>query len=271
MPYIFPYISTDNKIFLEEQSSVPVITNGLLSGEGIFTTLKVKNFLPLFFEKHQKRLQTHMAQLGFQPFPPNFSLYHTLLKLIQKNNLPDCAVRITILNRMKQSLSIINARDLPPTGNSVNALTVEDTRDSVKTIKTINRLENRKAEKYAAEHNADTALFVQNGNIIESTNANIFSLDEHNNLITPNVEEKGLKGIMREVLMEQTNVLEKNISKETPGPLVLTNSLRLQKIEYLDNRKLSNPEQLFQKLKALREKAEEHYIKDNSLSLEERE
>jgi branched-chain amino acid aminotransferase len=231
-----------------------------MSDSGIFTTIKVKNSMPLFWDRHQKRLQTHIAQGGFPPLSPKTSLEQMVKTYIKKNTLSNCALKIIIRNENGQSLISLESRPLPPTDISVKAITFEDTRDASRTIKTVTRLVNEEANKFAKEQNADAALFVQNGNLIEATNANIFSLNENNTIITPAVEGKGLKGITREILMEHTSVLESDIAKQTTGPLVLTSCLRLQKVSHLDGRKLSDPEELFQRIKEILEKAENEYI-----------
>jgi branched-subunit amino acid aminotransferase/4-amino-4-deoxychorismate lyase len=196
-----------------------------------------------------------MKALGFRKHDLQFSLKKAMQNLVKKNNVDDCAIRITVLNE-EQPFVIMHARNLPTTQKDfVNLITVPDTRDVFKTIKTINRLVNEQATEQAKNQGADDALFVQGKNIIESTICNVFSLDAKGKLITPPLDEKGLRGITREIIMEKTKVAEKNISQETKGPLVLVNSLRIQKVRILDGRKLQDGEELLKKITSLIEQA----------------
>ena len=85
--------------------------------------------------------------------------------------------------------------------------------------------------------------------LIESTIANIFSLNKNGDIITPRLDGKGLKGITRKIIMQNINVFEEEISENTIGPLVLTNSLRIQKVTHLNGKELEDAEELFQKIK----------------------
>ena len=164
---------------------------------GVFTTIKVTNGVPLYFDKHQTRLLSEAKALGLRI--PDFSK-ETILNYIKTNNLTNCALRITIQNGLS-----IHHRQLPEE-KSIIAITIEDTRNNLKIFKTTDRSVNDKAQKLAIENVAEDALFVYENNIIESTYANVFSIDTDGTIITPPIEGKGLNGIARQVLMEHLPV-----------------------------------------------------------------
>ncbi len=242
-----------------DQASVPV-NNGLLSGEGIFTTIKVKQGVALFFAKHQQRLFSHMADLRFSQTSFDFSLEKAVQELTKINKINDCAMRITVINTDTKPIVIMQARELPESKTDVKAITVQDTRDSFKTIKTINRLVNREAYMKAEKTGCDEALFVQDGKIIESTYCNVFSINNEDKLITPALDGKGLKGIARQIIMENTKVFEEDIDENTTNPLVLVNSLRVQQVKLLNNRELADGTFLFKKIKTIIENAKNEYV-----------
>lgn len=258
-----PFVSINGKISPHTNALIPALNNGILFGEGVFTTIKVKNGTPLFFDKHQKRLLAHMKQLGIPKLPPDFSLEETLKSLIKKNKKQNCAVRITVVNNSEQPLIIINSRELPPTSNKgIKLITIKDTRDEFQTAKTINRIFLNHALKTASQKQATDALLTHQNMIIESTTSNVFSQNNKGKLITPPLDKKGLKGISREIIMENTNTLEQDIPENSMGPFVLVNSLRIQKVDSINGKKILDGEKLFQKIKTLLEKAEDAYLKN---------
>ncbi len=221
---------------------------------GIFTTIKVKQGIPLFFDKHLARLLSHMKYLHWNTF--SFFLEEKVTKFLLENHAQDCACKIIVTNENGKSSVTLQIRPLPPEVAEIKLITVQDTRDRYKILKTTNRLVNEEAKQYAEKKGANDALFIQNDAIIESTICNVFSLNEKSELITPALEKKGLKGIARQVIMENAHVLQSDIPQQTNGPLVLVNSLRVQKVSHLNGRALQDGEKLYQKIKSTLEKAE---------------
>jgi aminodeoxychorismate synthase component I/2-amino-4-hydroxy-6-hydroxymethyldihydropteridine diphosphokinase len=206
---------------------------------GIFTTIKVIQGVPLYFDKHLDRLTTQTNTLGL--VIPKLSLA-TITDYLKKNNLTNCALRITVRNTTS-----IDHRPLPEE-KPLSVITVDDTRNKYKTLKTTDRTVNDAAKKLAQQNGADDALFVKDTCIIESTTANVFSIDKSGDLITPPIENKGLNGIARQVLMERMHVKEMPISSDTNMPLVVVNSLRVQPIRELDGRILPDAGELVKKI-----------------------
>jgi len=220
---------------------------------GIFTTIKVKQGIPLFFDKHHKRLLTHAKALKL---PRPSAIEKKVTNFLKETTLTDCALRVTITDKGQVS---IEHRPIPPT-SPISLITVPDTRDKNKIFKTTNRVVNEQAKKLAENSGADDALFVQEDNIIESTICNVFSLNTKGQIITPNLDGKGLNGITRQIIMEQADVIEEDIPETTSGPLVLVNSLRIQQVNILNGEKIADGKVLFEKIKKLIEKTEHEYI-----------
>ncbi|HEX8932224.1 MAG TPA: aminotransferase class IV, partial [Patescibacteria group bacterium] len=223
---------------------------------GVFTTVKVVNGNPLFFEQHQKRLTAHAKKLNLGSFSLNKLI---IKKYLQENNLSDCALKITITKENKHT-SIAMQHRLLPDPSDIKLITVTDTRTASKTLKTTDRTINEQAKKLAVANGADDAVFVQNNKLIESTIANIFSINHQGQIITPPLECRGLKGIIRKMIMQNLDVVEEEIPENTTSPLVLTNSLRIQKVTHLNGKKLQDAEKLFQCIKKIKNSLEGKYI-----------
>jgi aminodeoxychorismate synthase component I/2-amino-4-hydroxy-6-hydroxymethyldihydropteridine diphosphokinase len=209
---------------------------------GVFTTIKVIDGIPLHFDKHKKRLIAHAKKLNLSI--PDFS-QQTIYNYLKKNKLANCALRITIQN----GLSIKHR--LLPEEKKIKVITFDDTRNNLKIFKTTDRIINDKARQLAVENGADDALFILDNNIIESTYANVFSFDEHGNIITPPIKGKGLQGIARQVIMENIHVKEMPITKDINQPLVLVNSLRVQPVTEINGKSLPDANRLAKKLRSI--------------------
>jgi len=219
---------------------------------GVFTTIKVRQGVPLFFEEHQNRLLTHTKALKIKQ-PTN--LEKKVKNFIKKNSLTDCALRITCIDKKV----LLESRPIPPV-NPISLITFTDTRNQNKIYKTTERAINEQAKEFAAKNHANDALFINNNYLIESTIANIFSLNEKGEIITPPLDGKGLAGIARKIIMKNLPVREEKIPQNSTQPIVLINSLRVQMITHLNGKKLQNADKLFQTIKTTLEKTENEYL-----------
>ncbi|HWY79607.1 MAG TPA: aminotransferase class IV [Candidatus Sulfotelmatobacter sp.] len=224
---------------------------------GVFTTLKVIDGIPLFWNMHQKRLIEQAKKLNLGEI--NISVQN-IRTYLQKNNLTECALQITITKQNRLPILSIQHRPLPQTSINYKLITFDDKRNYRKIYKTTDRAVNEQAKKLAEETGANDALFTTDKTIIESTIANVFSLDKKGEIITPPITKKGLNGITRQLIKRHGNIVETDIHQNTKGPLVLVNCLRIQKVSHLNGKKLINGNVLLQKLQALLEQTEKEYF-----------
>ncbi|MEK7571020.1 MAG: aminotransferase class IV [Patescibacteria group bacterium] len=225
---------------------------------GVFTTIKITHGQPIFLEKHQARLIAHAKQAGFQIHTT--AITQKIVTWLQDHPLKDCVLKISILGEYKEPEILFATRELPQTSGSIRLISVPDNRDVSKVIKSIDRTMYEQAKQMAQAKGADDAIFEEDGYLIESTICNLFSLNKKGEIITPPIAGKGLAGVMRASIMENFPVREEPIPKTTNGPLVLTNSLRVQKASSLDGRILADGEVLLEKLKITINKAEFKYL-----------
>ncbi len=70
---------------------------GLLSGWGVFSTIRVVNSVLFAFERHWDRM-THDAKLMHVPFPTDpAALESALLRLVDANQTPNCTMRVVVV------------------------------------------------------------------------------------------------------------------------------------------------------------------------------
>jgi len=228
---------------------------------GVFTTIKIQNGIPLFWNNHLKRLSSQAEKLNV-----GSSILLSIGKIktyLKQHNLSNCALKITATKENNKTEIHYETRPLPQNFSSCKVITSEDTRNYLKIYKTTNRIINEKAKKTAEENGADDALFILNGTIVESTISNVFGMNKNGEIITPPIKAKGLNGITRQLIMKQTNGIETDINQNTKGPLVLVNCLRIQKISHINGKKLIDGERLMKKIKKLIEQKEKEYLSAN--------
>jgi len=80
--------------YAKDKSLVKVYDRGLVFGDGVFTTLKVENLVPLFLSQHIARLHSSCQFFGIKFSDPGFPAIIT--RLLKKNQLKDARVKIIV-------------------------------------------------------------------------------------------------------------------------------------------------------------------------------
>jgi branched-chain amino acid aminotransferase len=81
-------------------ASEPVLSAGqvgLLSGWGVFTTIRVKEAIPFAFERHWARLQRDAAAFHVSLPADGEAVRRKLLELIEANQAPQCTLRLVFV------------------------------------------------------------------------------------------------------------------------------------------------------------------------------
>jgi branched-subunit amino acid aminotransferase/4-amino-4-deoxychorismate lyase len=176
--------------------------------------------------------------MGFEPQFTDVS--GKIQQLLTANNILDAAVRISIL---EDGTLLLHATTLPEARKNIRAITYESI-EGLPRIKHINRIIYFPAQENAKALEAETALFVTHGKFIESIFSNIVSMTSEGKLVTPSLAKEGLKGIMREVLIDKKVLHEMEMPFVTTQPIVLINSLRMHSVITLNAIELPDPTSL---------------------------
>jgi branched-subunit amino acid aminotransferase/4-amino-4-deoxychorismate lyase len=259
MRKILTWASINGQTAKKENALIPAFDNGFLNGHGIFTTIKVRDGYPLFFDRHLNRLKTSSQELDI-PTPTN--LENSLSAVISKNKLTNGGVRVTI----SSTTTFIHAFTMDNQIQKVDVITTPETRDKNKTIKTTYRVPNIFAQKKAQAKGAQDALFTtQKNQLIESTYANIYAYTPDNTIITPPIEGKGLNGISRQILMENLPIQEKEIPADTTDPIILVSSLSLRIVESINGKKIKQDPEFIELMSQAIDNAEKSYISSHEI------
>ena len=255
----FPWIVVNDQLVHQDNARISPSDDGFLSGYGMLTTLKVKNGIPLFLEKHLQRLHDSMKQLQFCVQTIPYDAKDLIEKLIEKNTITYAGIRITVTNNNPLTM-VIQAREIPETVQKVSVITVPDERDVFKTLKMTYRVHNVMGMQKAQQQQAQDALFVHNNMLVESTYANIYALTDDGIIITPPIAGKGLNGISRQSLMTALPIQEQDIPEDTTNPLVLVSSLSMRAVEKVNGKSIRYTQAFVDKIEKALENAENAYL-----------
>ena len=198
--------------------SISVQDRGLHYGDGMFETLAVSDKQLLCWDKHFARLKKGCARLGMK-CPSSDLLFSEALQLC---NDSDKSVLKIILTRGQGGRGyrppeknnpvtrILGNYPWPdhPHGNVIEGIKIRlcNTRlarnPQLAGIKHLNRLEQVLARSEWNDPEISEGLMRDTGdNIIAGTTSNLFIISE-SNLITPDITECGIAGIIRECILE---------------------------------------------------------------------
>jgi D-alanine transaminase len=211
-------ISFLNGIFLpHENCLVSIEDRGFQFADGAYEVTLFENNKLIDGENHIIRLFRSLKELNISH---NFSLEYLIniqIELFNKNNITKnhtCYLQITRGNHNRipncpkniqpTICAIISPRKIfteQEFSAGIKVMTHDDIRWQRCDIKTVNLLASTLINQKAKDSNFDDAIYVRDGIITEGTYANIFIVDDKNNLITHPADNNILCGITRNKLI----------------------------------------------------------------------
>ena len=193
---------------------------GLLSGWGVFSTLRIVDGVPFAFERHWARLTRDAAALRV-PMPPDAELVRRkLLELIEANRAHHSTLRLVIVRNGgglwegpsasgRASDVIALTADSKAWGAGVKLAYVQNARYAANQFagaKVLSWAMNLTWLESAQARGFDEVILLnERGEVAECTSANIF-IANGNRVATPPLNAGCLPGITREVLLEAIRV-----------------------------------------------------------------
>ena len=237
----------------EADARVSPFDHGLLTGDGVFETLKVYDGRPFAVRRHLERLAFSAKGLGL-PMPDPDKLRAALEEVVAANEVSDGRMRITLTGGPSplgsergtaDPLVIVAAGELRPWPPSTDVVVVpwpRNERGALAGLKTISYGENVVALAYATERGASEAVFANlAGNLCEGTGTNVF-LVVGGRLLTPPLSSGCLAGVTRQLVIELTGAVEDDVPVATladADEAFLTSTTReVQPIRAVDGRVL---------------------------------
>ena len=211
----------------EENARVSPFDHGLLTGDGVFETVRAYGGKPFALDRHLDRLKASGDGLGLEVPAPDL-LRAAVDEVIAANSLTEARVRITVTGG-RSPLGSVRGADGPLVIVAAAEHTDYDSdvaiaiapwpkseRSAVAGLKTTSYAENVVALAWARERGAGEAIFTNlAGNICEGTGTNLFVVLE-GRLATPPLSAGCLAGVTRALLVETLDVDERDF---TPSDL----------------------------------------------------
>lgn len=196
-----------------ETARVSPMDHGLLTGDGVFETMRVYEGKVFAWGRHLDRLAMSAAALEL-PLPDRATLRAAADAVIAASPTPDGRLRITVTGgaaplgpeRGGSEPTVIVAlgglRAFPPTETVTVVPWTRNERGATAGLKTISYAENVRALAYAHAHDASEAVFANTrGELCEATGSNVFVVRD-GIVRTPPAHAGCLLGVTRALVIE---------------------------------------------------------------------
>ena len=215
-------IWVNDRLSSEEDARVSPFDHALLTGDGVFETLKVEGGVPFAVRRHLERLARSSAGLALDAPAPD-AVRAALTEVIEANGLTDGVARITLTggpaplgsDRGAAEPTLIVACG-PPRGWGESAAVAvapwpRNERGALAGLKTVSYAENVVALRWARDRGAEEAIFGNlAGRLCEGTGTNVF-VGIGGRMLTPPLASGCLAGVTRDLLLELGVVSEEEL------------------------------------------------------------
>jgi branched-chain amino acid aminotransferase len=212
----------DGELLPVEQARVSPFDHAVLTGDGVFETLRVYRGVPFAARRHLDRLARSAAGLHL-PAPDADVLRAVMDEVVAANGLVDGRLRITVTggvgslgsDRAAVHPTVIVAVGPPTAWPATTDVAVvpwpRNERGALAGLKTVSYGENVVALAHAHERGAGEAVFGNLvGDLCEGTGTNVF-VAAGGRLLTPPLSSGCLAGVTRELLLELVDVVEQDV------------------------------------------------------------
>ena len=187
---------------------------GLLTGWGVFTTLRIYSGVPFAFELHWERISHDAGRLRMRlDFYPE-QIRQQLLRLIAANGAREAAARASFVRNRgglwsveseRESDYLLFTADLPAWPPSARLTVSPHRRHAASALtgaKALSWVANVATLEEVRERGFDeTVLLNERGEVSECTAANLFAVRQ-GKLVTPPLDSGCLPGVTRRILLE---------------------------------------------------------------------
>ena len=203
------YSIINDEFVLKNEASILISDLSIQRGFGIFDYFRTINFKPVFLEDHLSRFYFSASEMFMETGYNHDELGKLIQQLIEKNNIPDSGIRVTLTGGYsedgytpaKPNLLITQT---PFTFNpdnfnkGIRLITYQHQRQ-LPQVKTIDYLMAIRLQSFIKENHADDVLYYNENDICECPRSNFFIVTKNNEIITPS--KNVLKGITRKKIL----------------------------------------------------------------------
>lgn len=258
---------------------------GLLSGWGVFSTLRVTRGIPFAFERHWERMKRDAATLGV-PFPEDRETARaSILKLIEANHAAEATLRVVVVRNRggiwegpsERSFEFIAlTTGIKNWGRGVKLAVQEQARHAAsrfRGVKMTSWAMNLTMLEEAQRRGYDEVLLLnERGEIAECTSANVF-VARGGEVLTPPLDSGCLPGVTREILLDSVRVpgipiRERILTREdvvrADGVFITSTTRNLLPVDSVEGRPVNHSEAIRDQLETEFERYVETYIAERA-------
>lgn len=204
---------------------------GLVNGWGVFSTLRIYDGVPFFWERHWPRMQHDAARMRV-PMPADAdAVASDIQRLIEANRAWNAVLRLMVVrNRggMFEGPAVTNdfdvigfTTDVPPWGAAMKLGLVPNGRHAASEFagaKILSWSENLTRYERARERGLDEVVLLnERGEVCECTSANLFAV-HGSRALTPPLSSGCLPGVTRAVLLEELGLPDLSVEERVLLP-----------------------------------------------------
>jgi len=232
---------------------VSVFDHALLTGDGVFETLRVYGGVPFAVRRHLDRLGRSAAGMRL-PVPDPGVLRAAMDEVVAANDLSDGRLRITVTGGPgplgsdrggDEPTVIVVGGPMPAWPATTDVVVVpwpRNERGALVGLKTVSYGENVVALAHARDLGAGEAVFGNlAGNLCEGTGTNVF-VGVGGRLLTPPLSSGCLPGVTRDLLLELLPVVEEDLPlaalASVDEAFVTSSTREVQPVRAVDGRSL---------------------------------
>ncbi|MGA8456726.1 MAG: aminotransferase class IV [Streptosporangiaceae bacterium] len=207
----------------DDEARISIFDHGLVTGDGVFETIKVVSGVPFALSRHLARLARSATGLGLST-PDLEQIRDGAMAVIDSSSKPELArMRITVTGGIaplgserggSPLTAIVAMAEAKAPAPWVDVVTVPWPRNehgALSGLKTTSYGENVRALAYANEHGGSEAIFANTaGSLCEGTGTNVFIVSE-GRLITPPLSAGCLAGVTRALVIEWAGASEQDV------------------------------------------------------------
>lgn len=203
------YSIINGQFFKTSEANVLITDLAVQRGYGIFDFFVTVNKEPVFLEDHLNRFYNSASIMRLSPVPSREELKKLIFELIEKNNIPDSGIRITLTGGYSADGYSIATPNLLITQNpftyNINSfekgikLVTYNYQRQLPQVKTTDYLQAIYLQPFIKENKADDVLYHNGGTIRECPRGNFFIITKKEEIITSNKDV--LAGVTRKKVL----------------------------------------------------------------------
>jgi len=258
---------------------------GLLSGWGVFSTLRVTRGIPFAFERHWERMKRDAATLGV-PFPDDREAVRaSILELIEANHAAEATLRLVVVRNRggiwegpsERAFEFIAlTTGVKNWGRGVKLAVHEQARHAAsrfRGVKMTSWAMNLTMLEEAQRRGYDEVLLLnERGEIAECTSANVF-IATGGEVLTPPLDSGCLPGVTREILLGSVRVPDIPVRERVltledvahaDGVFITSTTRNLLPVDSIEGRPVNHAESIRDQLELEFERYVEAYVAERT-------